>query len=175
MKAGHLLPLSAFVVLAVLLGFGLGLNPREVPSPLIGRAAPAFQLPRLQDATQTLSPDELRGQVWVLNVWASWCAPCRDEHPLLVQLAGSGGVPLIGLNYKDDPRAAQEWLLRLGDPYVATAVDREGRIGIDYGVYGVPESYVIDRAGTVRLKHTGPLTQQVWSEQMLPLIRQLQG
>jgi cytochrome c biogenesis protein CcmG/thiol:disulfide interchange protein DsbE len=174
-KARWLWPLAAFLALALLLGLGLQFHPREVPSPLIGRPAPAFELPRLQDAKLTLSPGTLRGQVWVLNVWASWCVPCRDEHPLLVQLAGSSGVPLVGMNYRDDPRAAQEWLHRLGNPYVATAVDRDGRVGINYGVHGVPESYVIDRAGLVRHKHVGPLTQQVWTEQMLPLIRRLQG
>jgi cytochrome c biogenesis protein CcmG/thiol:disulfide interchange protein DsbE len=174
-KSRYLWPLAAFLTLALLLGLGPRLNPREVPSPLIGRAAPAFELPGLQDANLRLSPSMLRGQVWVLNVWASWCAPCRDEHPLLVQLAESSGVPLVGLNYKDDPRAAQEWLHRLGNPYLATAVDRDGRVGINYGVYGVPESYVIDGAGVVRHKHVGPLTQQVWADQMLPLIRRLQG
>jgi cytochrome c biogenesis protein CcmG, thiol:disulfide interchange protein DsbE len=174
-KASHVVPLAAFGVLAVLLGVGLKLNPREVPSPFIGKAAPAFVLPTLLNTQQQLSPAELRGKVWVLNVWASWCAPCREEHPLLMAVAREPGVTLVGLNYKDDPRNAQEWLRKLGDPYLATAVDRDGRTGIDYGVYGVPETFVIDKAGIVRLKHVGPLTQDVWSREVKPLIEKLQG
>lgn len=175
MKLRAWLPLLGFAGLAVFLGLGLGLNPREVPSPFIGKPAPAFKLPQLNDAGRMLSPEDLKGRVWVLNVWASWCAPCRDEHPLLVALSREQLVPIVGLNYKDDPRAAQEWLLRLGDPYTATAVDRDGRAGIDWGVYGVPETFVIDQAGTVRHKHVGPLTQQVWMRDLLPLIKQLKG
>ncbi len=175
MKAGHAVPLAAFVVLAVLLGVGLKLNPREVPSPFIGKAAPAFSLPLLADATRQLAPSDMQGRVWVLNVWASWCAPCREEHPLLVAAAREQQVALVGLNYKDDPRNAQEWLRKLGDPYIATAVDRDGRVGIDYGVYGVPETFVIDKAGIVRFKHVGPLTQQVWTRDVLPLVLKLQG
>ncbi len=175
MKARHAVPLAAFVLLAVLLGVGLTLNPREVPSPFIGKPAPAFRLPPLADGGAPVSPADMAGQVWVLNVWASWCAPCREEHPLLVAAARQQQVPLVGLNYKDDPRNAQEWLRQLGDPYRATAVDRDGRVGIDYGVYGVPETFVIDKAGVVRFKHVGPLTQEVWVRQVLPLVRQLQG
>lgn len=169
------LPLAAFGALAVLLGVGLTLRPREVPSPFIGKPAPPFTLPRLGAPAGSLSASELKGQVWVLNVWASWCAPCREEHPLLVALAREQQVPLYGLNYKDDPRDAQEWLLRMGDPYAVSVVDRDGRAGIDYGVYGVPESFVIDRAGIVRFKHIGPLTTEVWQRDLLPLIRQLRG
>lgn len=169
------LPLVAFAALAVVLGVGLGLNPREVPSPFIGRPAPAFTLPLLHDGARSLSPAELQGRVWVLNVWASWCAPCRAEHPLLVEAARAQQVTLVGLNYKDDPRNAQEWLRALGDPYATTAADRDGRVAIDYGVYGVPETFVIDRQGVVRLKHVGPLTAEVWTGQVLPLVRRLQG
>ena len=175
MKAGHAVPLVGFVVLALLLGVGLKLKPREVPSPFIGKAAPAFSLPRLGDESTPLAPADMQGRVWVLNVWASWCAPCREEHPLLVALAREQQIALVGLNYKDDPRNAQEWLLKLGDPYLATAMDRDGRVGIDYGVYGVPETFVIDKAGVVRFKHVGPLTQQVWTRDLLPLIQKLQG
>ncbi len=175
MKRGAWLPLALFGALAVLLGVGLTLNPREVPSPFIGKPAPAFTLPQLADPARTLSAAELQGQVWVLNVWASWCAPCRDEHPLLVELARGGGVPLVGLNYKDDRRNAQEWLRKLGDPYRATAVDADGRVGIDWGVYGVPESFVVDRAGIVRLKHVGPLTREIWQRDFEPLLRRLAG
>jgi cytochrome c biogenesis protein CcmG/thiol:disulfide interchange protein DsbE len=169
------MPLAAFVALAAMLAAGLTLNPREVPSPLIGQPAPAFTLPRLGQPAQLLSPADVHGKVWVLNVWASWCAPCREEHPLLVQAAREGGVLLVGLNYKDDPRQAEEWLLRLGDPYTATALDREGRTGIDYGVYGVPETFVIDRTGIIRFKHVGPLTAEVWQSRVLPLVRRLEG
>ncbi len=166
-------PLAGFVVLATLLGVGLTLNPREVPSPFIGKPAPAFTLPRLLASERFLSPVKLLGKVWLLNVWASWCAPCREEHPVLMQAAREGGVHLVGLNYKDDPRNAQEWLLRLGDPYAATASDRDGRVGIDYGVYGVPETFIIDKAGVVRFKHVGPLTADIWQQQVLPLLRAL--
>lgn len=175
MRLRHLLPLAAFVLLAVLLAVGLKLKPREVPSPFIGRAAPAFALPQLHDAKLQLSPTDMHGQVWVLNVWASWCAPCREEHPLWVTLAREQGITLLGLNYKDDPRNAQEWLRKLGDPYRATAVDRDGRVGIDYGVYGVPETFVIDKAGLVRFKHVGPMTADVWARDVRPLIDKLQS
>ena len=175
MKTSHAVPLAAFVLLAVLLGVGLKLKPREVPSPFIGKAAPAFQLPQLADTSKTFSPADMQGKVWVLNVWASWCAPCREEHPLLVAVARDKGIALVGLNYKDDPRAAQEWLLKLGDPYLTTAIDRDGRVGIDYGVYGVPETFVIDQAGIVRHKHVGPLTQEAWSRDVWPLIQKLKG
>ncbi|MDP2005801.1 MAG: DsbE family thiol:disulfide interchange protein [Rubrivivax sp.] len=143
--------------------------------PALGAEAPAFTLPRLQDAGKTVSSAEMAGQVWVLNVWASWCAPCRDEHPLLLSLARDSGVPLLGLNYRDDPRDAQEWLLRQGDPYVLTALDRGGSTGQRYGVEGVPLSLVIDRAGIVRYRHVGPLTSQVWAQELLPLIEKLRG
>jgi cytochrome c biogenesis protein CcmG, thiol:disulfide interchange protein DsbE len=169
------LPLAAFIALAAVLGVGLTLKPREVPSPFIGKPAPPFTLPRLDDAARTLTAAELKGQVWVLNIWASWCAPCREEHPLLVSLARAQQVPIYGLNYKDDPRNAQEWLLKLGDPYAASVVDADGRAAIDYGVYGVPESFVIDQAGIVRFKHIGPLTTEVWQRDMLPLVKRLQG
>ena len=168
------LPLAAFALLAVLLGVGLTLKPREVPSPFIGKPAPAFTLPLLADPARSFSPESMSGQVWLLNVWASWCAPCRDEHPLLVALARETGVPIVGLNYKDDPRNAQEWLLRLGDPYRATATDRDGRTGIDWGVYGVPETFLVDRDGVLRHKVIGPLTRETWNRDVLPLVKRLQ-
>ncbi len=175
MKMRLFLPLAVFALLAVMLGVGLTLNPREVPSPFIGKPAPAFTLPQLHDPARTLTAAEMKGQVWLLNVWASWCAPCREEHPLLVAVAREKTVPIVGLNYKDDPRNAQEWLLRLGDPYKVSITDRDGRVGIDYGVYGVPETFVIDKAGIVRFKHVGPLTQEAWTGKLLPLIRRLQS
>ncbi len=173
-RLGRFAPLALFALLAAMLAVGLTLNPRELPSPFIGKPAPAFALPRLDGGAEPLSPATMRGRVWVLNVWASWCAPCRDEHPLLVAAARDTGVVLVGLNYKDDPRAAQEWLRRLGDPYLATASDRDGRAGVDWGVYGVPESFVVDREGIVRFKHVGPLTRDVWDRDVLPLIKRLE-
>ena len=175
MKTRHFAPLAGFAVLALLLGVGLGLKPREVPSPFIGKPAPAFSLPQLHQPQQQLAPGDMQGQVWLLNVWASWCAPCREEHPLLVTAARERQVPIVGLNYKDDPRNAQEWLRKLGDPYVGIGVDASGRVGIDYGVYGVPETFVIDKAGVVRFKHIGPMTPQVWERDVLPLVKRLRG
>ena len=175
MKARLFLPLLLFALLALLLAVGLRLNPREVPSPFIGKPAPAFRLPRLNEPGLHLAVEDMRGKVWLLNVWASWCVACRVEHPLLVDLARRNQVPIYGLNYKDDARNAQEWLRRFGDPYVDSARDTDGRVGIDYGVYGVPETFVIDKAGIVRFKHIGPLTEEVWVRDLHPLIRQLQG
>jgi cytochrome c biogenesis protein CcmG/thiol:disulfide interchange protein DsbE len=174
MKRWHtLVPLGAFVVLLGFLGVGLNLNPREVPSPLIGKPAPDFTLPRLDDANQTMGRQDLAGKVWVLNVWASWCVPCREEHPLLVELARQRVVPLYGLNYKDKPTDAIAWLGRYGNPYTATLSDLQGKVGIDWGVYGVPETFVIDKQGVVRFKHIGPLTPQVLRERILPLVKEL--
>jgi cytochrome c biogenesis protein CcmG/thiol:disulfide interchange protein DsbE len=175
MKMRMFVPLALFAALAAVLGVGLKLNPREVPSPFIGKPAPAFTLAQLHEPARSFRAADMKGQVWVLNVWASWCAPCREEHPLLVAMAREQQVPIIGLNYKDDPRNAQEWLLRLGDPYKISVADRDGRVGIDYGVYGVPETFVIDSAGIVRLKHIGPLTQEVWTLKVQPLLQQLRG
>jgi cytochrome c biogenesis protein CcmG/thiol:disulfide interchange protein DsbE len=134
------LPLAAFLVLAVFLGIGLNLNPREVPSPLVGKPAPHFELPQLHRADLRFSETDMRGKVWMLNVWASWCAACRDEHPVLVELAKSGTIPIVGLNYKDKRDEGIAWLARFGDPYLLSAYDEQGRVGIDYGVYGVPET-----------------------------------
>lgn len=170
----RLIPFAVFIVLAGFLAAGLKLNPREVPSPLIGKPAPAFALPLLSDPAKTLSPADLRGQVWLLNVWASWCASCRQEHEILLDLARRGAAPVYGLDYKDQPEAARAWLARLGNPYTAVIVDADGRTGIDYGVYGVPETYVIDKQGIIRHKHTGPLTAQGVKEKILPLIGELQ-
>jgi cytochrome c biogenesis protein CcmG/thiol:disulfide interchange protein DsbE len=169
------LPIAACALLAASLGAAVVLEPQELPRPLIGKPAPAFQLPDLGEPGKRLSSAQMLGQVWVLNVWASWCAPCRDEHPLLVSLARDSGVVLVGLNHKDDSRDAQEWLHRLGNPYVATAVDRDGRTGVDYGVLGVPQTFVIDRTGVVRHSHIGPLTRQIWASELMPLIRRLRA
>ena len=169
----YLLPLIVFVLLVGFLAAGLSLNPREVPSPLIGKPAPAFSLPRLDAPGQKLSAQDLRGKVWVLNVWASWCAPCRQEHPLIAELAKSGGAPVYGLNYKDKPTDATTWLGQLGNPYTATVSDVEGLVGIDYGVYGVPETFVIDKGGVIRLKHIGPMTPEALRDKVLPMLRKL--
>ena len=171
-----LIPLAIFVALALFLAKGLELNPREVPSPLIGKPAPAFALPLLGEATPVergMKRDELLGKVWVLNVWASWCVPCRAEHPLLVQLAQQKLAPIYGLNYKDKGPDATTFLQRLGNPYSATLVDADGRVAIDYGVYGVPETFVVDKTGTIRFKHIGPLTPDVVAEKLVPLLRKL--
>ncbi len=175
MKLRLYVPLAAFAALALMLGAGLKLDPREVPSPFIGKPAPAFSLPQLHQPERQLASADMKGQVWMLNVWASWCVACRTEHPLLVELSRQDGITIVGLNYKDDPRSALEWLQRLGDPYATSVVDRAGRVGIDYGVYGVPETFVIDRAGVVRFKHIGPVTPEVWTTRLQPLIRSLQG
>ena len=168
-----LIPLALFVALAWFLYAGLSLNPREVPSPLIGKPAPAFALPRLDDPTQTVKREDMLGKVWVMNVWASWCAPCREEHPLVIALAKQRKVPVIGLNYKDRPGDARNWLERLGNPYAATLIDFDGKVGIDFGVYGVPETFVIDAQGLVRFKHVGALTPQVISQKLEPLLKEL--
>ncbi len=170
----YLLPLALFLVLAGFLAVGLKLDPREVPSPLIGKPAPAFQVATLARPEATIGRQDLLGKVWILNVWASWCAACREEHPVLVAYARrGGGAPIYGLNYKDQRDDALAWLGQLGNPYVASLHDLDGRIGIDFGVYGVPETFVIDRAGVIRFKHIGPVTPQVLRDKIEPLLRQL--
>jgi cytochrome c biogenesis protein CcmG/thiol:disulfide interchange protein DsbE len=152
---------------------GLGRDPREVPSPLVGKPAPAFTLPQLHETGKNFSAADMRGQVWLLNVWASWCVSCREEHPVLVELAQSKAVPIIGLNYKDQNADALRWLEKFGDPYTLSITDADGRVGIDYGVYGVPETYVIDKAGVIRMKHIGPVTPLVVQQKVLPLVQEL--
>ncbi len=168
-----LIPLAAFLALAVILAIGLKRDPREVPSPLIGKPAPRFALPRLDDPSKTIRLEELRGKVWILNVWASWCVACREEHPLLMEFAKKGLAPIYGLDYKDERADATAWLARFGNPYEASLVDADGRVGIDFGVYGVPETFVIDRDGIIRLKHIGPLTPHVLATRIEPLLRKL--
>jgi cytochrome c biogenesis protein CcmG, thiol:disulfide interchange protein DsbE len=165
---------GGFLLLLVLLAVGLTLNPREVPSPLVGKPAPAFELPRLGESAARFSPAEMHGKVWMLNVWASWCVACRDEHPILVDFARSRSTPLVGLNYKDASEDAIRWLARYGDPYLVSAVDADGRTGIDYGVYGVPETYVIDKAGVIRYKQIGPVTNEIMQKRILPLVEELE-
>lgn len=170
-----LVPLAAFAVLTVFLGRGLSLNPREVPSPFIGKPAPTFTLTRLDDAAVSVKSSDFQGKVWVLNVWASWCGPCRDEHPLWVDFARRNPVPIVGLNYKDQRSNALPWLRQLGDPYVMSLHDGDGKVAIDWGVYGVPETFVIDRQGVVRFKHVGPVTAELLRGKIEPLLRTIGG
>ncbi len=166
-------PLLAFLVLLGFLGIGLTLNPRELPSPFIGKPAPAFSLPQLLSPQLAFSNRQMLGDVWLLNVWASWCVACRAEHPLLNQLAQSGAVRIVGLNYKDDAADAAAWLQRLGNPYAHIPFDRGGEVGIEYGVYGVPETYLIDPTGVIRFKQVGPLTPEMLEHSLAPLIQKL--
>ncbi|MFZ4536477.1 DsbE family thiol:disulfide interchange protein [Propionivibrio sp.] len=186
-------PLIGFVVLVILLAVGLNLNPRDVPSPLVGKPAPLFSLPKLDAPEQNFSPKDMLGKVWLLNVWSTWCVSCRQEHPVLVEIAKSKTVTLIGLNYKevrgdgglDSDKMAPDaekklalqrsnaWLKQHGNPYTLSVLDLDGRVGIDYGVYGVPETYIIDKAGIIRMKHTGPISPDVFSGKILPLVAEL--
>lgn len=168
-------PFVAFVVLAIFLYIGLGLNPHEVPSPLINKPAPAFNLPQLYDPAKRFSSQDMKGQVWMLNVWASWCVSCREEHPVLMALARKNIVPIYGLDYKDKNEDGEAWLRNGGDPYTLISTDADGRVGIDYGVYGVPETYVIDKQGVIRYKQIGAITHENLQTKILPLIAELQA
>jgi len=174
-KLRYLVPLAVFLLLAGLLYRGLSIDPKLVPSPLIGKPMPAFTLPRLQDPEATISDTDLRGTVFIMNVWATWCVSCRAEHSTLLQFAKTGAVPIYGLNYKDQRPAAQRWLQQLGNPYTVNAFDADGRTAIDWGVYGAPETFIIDRRGIIRHKHIGPLTVEVINNEILPLIADLRS
>lgn len=169
------LPLAVFAVIGFFLLRGLDRDPREIPSPLIGKPAPMFSLPQLADLEKTWSPDQMRGQVWLLNVWGSWCAACQVEHPLLLELAAQKSVPIIGLAWKDMPNNSKAWLARLGDPYLVTVLDFKGLVAIDYGVYGAPETFLIDKQGLIRFKHVGPVTRELLSQKLMPLVAQLKS
>ncbi|MFM2030295.1 MAG: hypothetical protein RL517_1488 [Pseudomonadota bacterium] len=173
MKAKFLIPLLLFVILVGFLAIGLNRDPHEVPSPLIGKVAPAFELPQLADPKKTFSPESMKGQPWILNVWASWCVACREEHPVLVEMGKLQLAPIIGLDYKDKREDAMAMLASQGNPYVLSAFDASGRVGIDYGVYGVPETYVIDKAGVIRFKHIGPITMDLLNKKIIPLMGEL--
>ena len=175
MKNKAWIPFAIFVVLVAFLAIGLKLNPREVPSPLFGKPAPAFSAPRLHAPEKTLSNVDMLGKVWMLNVWASWCVACREEHPLLVEFSRKKLLPIYGLNYKDDRAAGLRWIANFGNPYDASLFDNDGRVGIDWGVYGVPETFIVDREGIIRFKQIGPLTPEVIRTQIEPLVRQLNG
>lgn len=170
-----LIPLVVFLVVASFLWVGLSLNPSEIPSPFINKPAPDFTLKKLHDPETSVSNKELLGKVWLLNVWASWCTACRAEHPLLVQFARTNPVPMMGLNYKDEPDEARQWLAELGNPYFTSVMDYEGNVGIDYGVYGVPETFVIDKQGVIRHKVIGPVTPQRMRDCVMPLVKKLQA
>jgi cytochrome c biogenesis protein CcmG, thiol:disulfide interchange protein DsbE len=168
-----IIPLALFVVLVGFLALGLKLDPREVPSPLIGKPAPAFALTRLDDAAKTIRREDMLGKVWMLNVWASWCAVCRDEHPTLTAFARTKLMPVLGLNYKDKREDGLKWLANFGDPYEASLWDGDGRIGIEFGVYGAPETFVIDKQGVIRFKQIGAVTPEVINKRILPLLKEL--
>lgn len=171
-----LVPLAGFVVLAVLLGVGLTMNPREVPSPLIGKPMPPFSAPTLHDPDTSIADADLQGRVSLVNVFASWCTACYQEHPVLQKFATlRPDTPLYGLNYKDEREDAQAWLSELGDPYRKIVFDHPGRVGIDWGVYGVPETFVLDHQGLIRHKHIGPISYDQLDETILPLIDQLES
>jgi cytochrome c biogenesis protein CcmG, thiol:disulfide interchange protein DsbE len=165
-----IVPFGLFVVLGAFLYVGLQRDPSYVPSPLIGKQAPEFSLPSLQDAAYPVSSSDLEGRAWVLNVWGTWCGGCRQEHEVLVEIARQNAVPLIGLDWKDDNAAAQQWIRELGNPYAAVASDAEGRVAIDWGVYGAPETFLIGPDGTVLYKHIAPMTMEVWNKEFLPRI-----
>ncbi len=168
-------PLAIFILLVGLLGYGLSLDPKKVPSPLIDKPAPDFSLAMLEDPSRKLSPADLRGQVWVLNVWASWCVSCRAEHEVVTDLARRNLVTVVGLNYKDQSDDARRWLDQFGNPYATSLVDLDGRVGIDWGVYGVPETFVVDADGKIRYKHIGPMTRESLEQKVMPVIRELLG
>lgn len=170
-----LLPLSIFVVVVGFLAVGLKLNPREIPSPLVGKVAPGFSQPQLYDREKVFSPADLKGKVWLLNFWASWCSGCKTEHPVLMELAKSGEVPIYGMDYKDLPEEAMAWLRQWGNPYSIIGTDDAGRVGINFGVYGVPETYVIDKQGVIRYKQIGPLNPDTVSQKIIPLVKQLES
>ena len=168
-------PFVIFVMLAGFLYVGLGLNPHEVPSPLINKPAPPFTLPQLHESAKQFSSQDMKGKVWLLNMWASWCVSCREEHPVLMALASQHIVPIYGVDYKDKREDGEEWLRHGGDPYVLSVSDTEGRVGIDYGVYGVPETYVIDKQGVIRYKQIGAVTHESLQRIILPLVAELQA
>ena len=173
MKAKFLVPLALFGVLVAFLAVGLTRDPQEIPSPLVNKPAPAFKVAQLIKADETFAPADLKGQVWMLNVWASWCVACRSEHPLLVEMSRSKIVPVIGLDYKDQRADGLKFLSQNGDPYDLSAFDADGRVGIDYGVYGVPETFIIDKRGVIRHKQIGPITPESLQKTILPLLAEL--
>lgn len=173
--ARFILPFVIFMIVAIFLFIGLGLNPREVPSPLVGKPAPAFSLPQLHEPEKQFSLQDMKGKVWLFNVWASWCTACEYEHPLFMELSRQNLVPIYGMDYKDKREDGMAWLQKHGNPYTLVVSDAEGRVGIDYGVYGVPETYVIDKQGVIQYKQIGGVTERDLTEKILPLVKELQA
>ena len=171
----YVIPLVVFGALVAFFAVGLTKDPREVPSPLIEKPAPLFKVQQLHDDAATFAPEDMRGKVWLLNVWASWCVSCRVEHPLLVEMSRKKLVPIIGLDYKDQRADGKQWLAKFGNPYTLSAFDVDGKVGIDYGVYGVPETFVIDKQGVIRYKQIGPITPEALDKTIMPLVRKLEA
>jgi len=169
------IPLGIFVLMVGLLGYGLKLDPKKVPSPLIDKSAPTFTLARLNAPETQLSQQDFLGEVWVLNVWASWCVSCRAEHEVITRLAKENLVKIVGLDYKDQPDEGRRWLQQFGNPYYVSLMDIDGRVGIDWGVYGVPETFIIDKDGLIRYKHIGPVTHQSLEAEIIPKLKELLG
>lgn len=167
----YLLPAGLFAVMAVFLWIGLYNPPNVIPSPLIGKPAPAFSLPSLDDPARQVSTADFRGQPYLLNVWATWCVECRNEHETLLAVARTGAVPIVGLDWKDEREPALAWLQQLGNPYQAVAFDQEGRVAIDWGVYGAPETFLVSSAGKVIYKQVGAMTGEAWEKEFLPRIQ----
>jgi cytochrome c biogenesis protein CcmG, thiol:disulfide interchange protein DsbE len=167
------IPLVVFAVIAAFLYKGLSMNPREIPSPLIGKSVPEFSLPSLEQAETRINNKDLLGKVYLLNVWATWCVSCRAEHHTLVELSRTGKVEIVGLNWKDDRVKAQNWLRQLGNPYMVNIFDKKGRTAIDLGVYGAPETFLVDSQGIIRFKYAGPVTHELFNSKILPLIEEL--
>jgi cytochrome c biogenesis protein CcmG/thiol:disulfide interchange protein DsbE len=168
-----LIPIGMFALLGILLAYGLKLDPRRIPSPLVDKPLPTFSLPTLENPKKSIANADLKGKVVLINVWASWCVACKQEHPVLMALARDKQVPIIGLNYKDQRADAAQMLKVEGNPYDAIIVDADGRVGIDWGVYGVPETFVVDKQGVIRYKQIGPITPEAWEKTLLPLIQKL--
>ena len=175
MKLRYLIPLIVFVGIAIILWKGLRLHPEQVPSPLIDKPAPAFSLPSLLKEQQHIDHRQLAHQVTLLNVWATWCVSCAEEHAYLLDLAKNQHIHFIGLNYKDDQSAARKWLKQYGNPYQFIMVDQDGVAAIDWGVYGTPETFIIDKKGIIRYKHIGPLTPEIWNSKLKNLVGKLEA
>ncbi|HNP36505.1 MAG TPA: DsbE family thiol:disulfide interchange protein [Woeseiaceae bacterium] len=169
--ARYVVLIVAFVGLVLVLSMGLRKDPSELPSPFLNKAAPAFDLPTLENPDQNISLADIKGKIALVNVWATWCVGCREEHAYLMQLAKSGQVPIYGINWRDSRADAARWLEQYGDPYVASGFDEDGRVGIDWGVYGAPETFLLDAHGTVLYKHLGPLSPAAWERDFLPKIK----
>lgn len=174
-KLLRLLPLIVSLALGLVLYRGLFLDPQAMPSALIGKKMPAFNLTSLQDPTRNVTEQDLSGEIVLLNVWATWCPSCRVEHPYLIDIANSGRLKVFGLNYKDKRKPAQGWLRKLGDPYVVSIFDELGKLGLDLGVYGAPETFIIDHQGIIRKRFAGVLDAQVWQREFIPLITQIEA